>query len=42
MFSPFSAAASAQKKESRPSDIEELRSQLTEMQKQLDSLAKKE
>ena len=42
IFSPFNAGAPAQKKESRPSDIEELRSQLTEMQKQLDSLAKKE
>ena len=44
IFSPFNAGAGApaQKKESRPSDIEELRSQLTEMQKQLDSLAKKE
>ncbi len=40
MFSPFGAAA--QKQEARPADIEDLRSQLTEMQKQLDALAKKE
>ncbi|HVP99051.1 MAG TPA: PHB accumulation regulatory domain-containing protein, partial [Roseiarcus sp.] len=40
IFSPFGAAAP--KQEVRPTDIEELRNQLSEMQKQLDALAKKE
>jgi len=43
MFSPFGAAGQGGKKaENRPADLEELRTQLSEMQKQLDTLARKE
>ena len=44
VFSPFSGAAAADggpKKAASPDDIDELRSQLSEMQKKLESLAKK-